>query len=64
MRHPHQPGTGRPLWEARTLSGSRVNTPFCLPSFGDAAIPTVILGGDGRIHFAFHPEKDGLAILL
>jgi hypothetical protein len=25
----------------------------------NSAIPTVILGGDGSFHFAFHPEKDG-----
>jgi hypothetical protein len=26
---------------------------------GVSVIPTVILGGNDRIHFAFHPEKDG-----
>eukprot|EP01047_Picozoa_sp_COSAG01_P024562 COSAG01_NODE_1522_length_10022_cov_81.163761_6_plen_75_part_00 len=36
--------------------------PTCHFAFHRSAagtIPTVILGGDGNIHFAFHPEKDG-----
>ena len=26
----------------------------------NSVIPTVILGGDDRIHFSFHPEKDDM----